>query len=399
MVLTANSDGAAGNGACFQWRPTADSATGLGNATAAAVIKPPYWVKIERKGDNLFGSISANGTTWTQLGTQSLTMADPVYIGICVTSHQAGEQRTFTFDSISATGGVTGSWQGAQISSPRYNDAAGLYAIVEDSSGAKKTVVHPDPAAAATGTWTLWPISLSDLTSAGVKANKVKKLTIGVGDRNSPKAGGTGMLYIDDIGYGSVATAAAGAKLDLKLAASTDDMEEYVASGSISGTSGDLELVYENSVSASTEQIVGVRYLVPVAKGAKIAQAYVEFTCDELTLGTQPVNLLIQGQLIANAPAFTTTARDISSRTVRTQAQVKWAVENWTTVGQKSQTPDLAPILQEIVDQAAWFSGNALVLIFSDDKSNPSKGLRCADAMEDQASNAGTAPVLHIELQ
>jgi hypothetical protein len=202
-VLTANSDGTAGNGACFQWRPTADSATGLGNATAAAVIKPPYWVKIERKGDSITGSISANGTTWSMLGTsQTLVMTAPVYIGICVTSHQAGQQRTFDFDNISSTGGVTGSWQGAQISSPRYNDAAGLYAIVADNSGKSKIVTHPDPAAAATGAWTRWTIPLSDLTAAGVKTTKIQKLTLGVGDRNSPKAGGTGMLFIDDIGFG-----------------------------------------------------------------------------------------------------------------------------------------------------------------------------------------------------
>jgi len=30
----------------------------------------------------------------------------------------------------------------------------------------------------------------------------VKKITIGVGDRTSPKAGAAGMLYLDDIGFG-----------------------------------------------------------------------------------------------------------------------------------------------------------------------------------------------------
>jgi hypothetical protein len=35
-----------------------------------------------------------------------------------------------------------------------------------------------------------------------VNLSAVKKITIGVGDATSPKAGPTGMLYIDDIGYG-----------------------------------------------------------------------------------------------------------------------------------------------------------------------------------------------------
>ncbi len=30
----------------------------------------------------------------------------------------------------------------------------------------------------------------------------VKKLTIGVGDRNKPTAGGKGVIYLDDIGVG-----------------------------------------------------------------------------------------------------------------------------------------------------------------------------------------------------
>jgi hypothetical protein len=38
--------------------------------------------------------------------------------------------------------------------------------------------------------------------SAGVQTTAVKSLTIGVGNKAAPKAGGTGTVYIDDIGYG-----------------------------------------------------------------------------------------------------------------------------------------------------------------------------------------------------
>ena len=201
MVIT----GGAGGGAGFQWRPVADAACSA-SADASPAVASPYWVKIERIGDNIAGYTSSNGTAWTPLGVpQTIKMADPVLIGICVTSHAVGENRTFQFENIATTGNVTGAWQGAQINSPRYNDAAGLYAVVEDSSGKSKVVVHPDPAAAATGTWTRWAIPLSDFTSAGVKTTKVQKLVIGVGDRSKAKASGAGMLYIDDIGYGTPA--------------------------------------------------------------------------------------------------------------------------------------------------------------------------------------------------
>jgi hypothetical protein len=201
MVMTANTDGAAGNGASVQYRLTTNGA--CANTDASTLLKLPYWVKIQRTGDSVTGYVSSNGTTWTMMGTsQTIAMTAPVYVGLCVTAHQAGEQRTVQFDGIATTGSVTGSWQGAQINSPRYNDAAGLYVIVEDSTGKNKMIAHPDPAAAATGAWTQWKIALSDLTAAGVKTNKVKKLTIGAGDRNSPKSGAAGMLYIDDFGFG-----------------------------------------------------------------------------------------------------------------------------------------------------------------------------------------------------
>jgi len=194
MVMTANSDGAAGNGASFQYRLAADG--GCANTDSAAVVKPPYWVKIERMGDNIGGSYSVDGKTWKSVGIpQTIAMTAPVYIGLCVTSHQSGEQRTFEFDSITTTGGVTGSWQGAQIASARYNGAAGMYVIVQDSAGKSATVTNATAANAAA--WTQWKIPLSDL--AGVNLAKVKKLTIGVGDRQNPVAGDTGRVYIDDI--------------------------------------------------------------------------------------------------------------------------------------------------------------------------------------------------------
>jgi hypothetical protein len=68
---------------------------------------------------------------------------------------------------------------------------------VEDSAGKAATVVHRDPAAVLTTAWTEWRIPLSSFT--GVNPAKVKKLYVGVGDRNSPAQGGTGRIYIDDI--------------------------------------------------------------------------------------------------------------------------------------------------------------------------------------------------------
>jgi hypothetical protein len=197
MVMTANSDGSAGNGASFQYRLTTDG--GSGNWDSTSVVKPPYYVRIERKVNDISAFMSADGKTWKTLGVpQTIEMAAPSYIGLCVTSHAAGEQREFVFDSITTTGGVTGSWQGAVIDSPRYNGKANVYVTVEDSAGKSATV--SDAALVNATDWTQWKIPLSSLT--GVNLAKVKKLYLGVGDRTSPKADGTGKIYIDDIRVG-----------------------------------------------------------------------------------------------------------------------------------------------------------------------------------------------------
>jgi hypothetical protein len=151
MVLSDNSDGTASYGYSLQYRLTTDGAAASADGTAPT-INVPYWVKVQRVGDNFSSYVSADGKTWRQQGTtQTIKMTDPVLIGICVTSHQAGEQRTEQFDNIVMTGTVTGSWQGAQITSPQYNSPAGLYVVLQDTSGKSKTAAHADPAAAATG--------------------------------------------------------------------------------------------------------------------------------------------------------------------------------------------------------------------------------------------------------
>jgi hypothetical protein len=77
------------------------------------------------------------------------------------------------------------------------NKPAPLYIAVEDASKKNATVVYPDSAIVGASKWAEWKIPLSSL--AGVNLAKVKKVTIGVGDKKAPAAGGAGRIYIDDI--------------------------------------------------------------------------------------------------------------------------------------------------------------------------------------------------------
>jgi hypothetical protein len=74
-----------------------------------------------------------------------------------------------------------------------------LYVAVEDSSKHVGTVAHPDPAVVTLAKWTEWRIPLSEFAASGVNLARVKKLYLGLGDRDNPKAGGKGLIYVDDI--------------------------------------------------------------------------------------------------------------------------------------------------------------------------------------------------------
>ncbi len=193
------------NNASFQWRASTGGQSNSAPATwpaGMATVKTPYWVRITRTGNLFKAEIAPDGKTWTALGTeQNVAMMSNVYIGLAVTSHSTGNYSTAEFSNVSTSGTVTGVWQNLSVGVTQWsNDGAPLYVTVEDKAGKKKTVVHPDPAATTASTWTQWRIALSDLT--GVNLAAVKKLTIGVGDRANPKAGGAGMLYFDDIAFG-----------------------------------------------------------------------------------------------------------------------------------------------------------------------------------------------------
>jgi len=78
-----------------------------------------------------------------------------------------------------------------------------LYVAIEDSAGKVGIAAHPDPDAALADSWQEWVIPYSELTSGGVNLSRAATMYIGLGDRNNPTAGGTGRIFIDDVGFGT----------------------------------------------------------------------------------------------------------------------------------------------------------------------------------------------------
>jgi hypothetical protein len=195
-----------GNGASFQRRLT--TAGDSANTDAPTAMLAPYWVKIDRTGDKFTAYTSPDGVAWTQLGEpQTIAMTGSVLIGLAVCSHDAAIVTGADFSDVQTTGNVTGNWQLAAIGleQPEGNSAEAIYVTVKDSSGKSKTAVNPDTVASGRPGWQQWLIPLSEFTSAGVKMTAVDSIVIGVGNRTSPTAGGAGILYIDDVGYGRAA--------------------------------------------------------------------------------------------------------------------------------------------------------------------------------------------------
>jgi hypothetical protein len=90
-----------GHGVNMQYR----NGTGTGAVQLAQVAGPvaPYWVRLVRSGNTFTGFASADGTTWTQVGTISVTMAGSVQAGLAVTSHNTAALNTSTFDNVTVS--------------------------------------------------------------------------------------------------------------------------------------------------------------------------------------------------------------------------------------------------------------------------------------------------------
>jgi hypothetical protein len=71
------------------------------SVSTATTLKAPYWLKLVRSGNTFTSYRSTDGVTWTQIGSQTITMGTTVYVGLAVSSHKAGTLAMATFDNVS----------------------------------------------------------------------------------------------------------------------------------------------------------------------------------------------------------------------------------------------------------------------------------------------------------
>ncbi|MEO5759986.1 MAG: metallophosphoesterase, partial [Mesorhizobium sp.] len=172
--------------------------------------------------------------------------------------------------------------------------------------------------------------------------------------------------------------------IETRVATAGDDVEQK-STGAISTNVTDLELGYDGS----TAQTVGLRFTgINIPQGAIITSAYVQFQANEVK--TSAASLLIQGDNVDDASVFTSVKFNVSSLP-KTTASTAWTPDPWIKVGDHGlaeRTPDLTPIVQEIVNRSGWAALNDMAFLVS------GTGTRTADSYE---YNPASAPLLHIE--
>lgn len=104
---------------------------------------------------------------------------------------------------------------------------------------------------------------------------------------------------------------------------------------------------------------------VTIPAGATITAASIRFIATANQSSTT-CSLVARGELDTN-PAAVSSGADGNART-KTSASVSWNEPAWTT-GNSYSTPDIATIIQEIIDQGGWSSGNAMQLFVEDNAS------------------------------
>jgi len=85
-----------GKGIAFQ-RRAASGGTSVSRTVAGA---PPAYLKLSRAGNVVTALTSADGAAWKIVGRQTLPTSGPVWIGLAVSSHDATQPATATFDRI-----------------------------------------------------------------------------------------------------------------------------------------------------------------------------------------------------------------------------------------------------------------------------------------------------------
>jgi type IV pilus assembly protein PilY1 len=219
----------------------------------------------------------------------------------------------------------------------------------------------------------------SGSSGSATGADIQRRVAVGTDDAEENSSDSSVNLSDPTLTLGALATGAT-AGIDVRTLADNDDEEQQVSTGTMLSGGSQFDM--------TNNQINGVRFQVPdIPQGAQIVSASIEWTARQANSGG--VVITWRGQAIDNAPAFTTTNSNISSRAVTT-ASVNWSPPAFQT-NNNYQTTNLASVVQEIVcrgvtvattgcptppytsDSGGWAPNNYMAFIETHDGSGNSR--------------------------
>lgn len=163
--------------------------------------------------------------------------------------------------------------------------------------------------------------------------------------------------------------------------------------GSLDDGSSDLEFGQE--AAATNAQLTGMRFTnITIPKGAKITNAYIQFTVDAINKNTSPCDLTLVGEAADNAVTFDPSIPFNLTSRPKTTAKTDFSfTSGWSTTGSAGvdeRTGDISAVIQEIIDRAGWERGNSLALYIS------GTGVREAESFDGSPSQAPNLVVEYL---
>ncbi|MEM1190597.1 MAG: PilC/PilY family type IV pilus protein [Pseudomonadota bacterium] len=183
-----------------------------------------------------------------------------------------------------------------------------------------------------------------------------------------------------------------------------DDVVFIVQSASTTGNPGERDFVavdesttraprlfveyYVGALIPPTNSLVGLRFdTTDIPRGVTVTSARIEFTAERDF--DMPIDLQIAAEESGNSQPFTSTAGNISARTLGTA--LPWAGTVTHAAGDEFQSPDLSSIVQSAVARSDWCGGNALSFVIS--------GPTGAMPVFSFEGNASLAPRLRVQYE
>jgi hypothetical protein len=136
-----------------------------------------------------------------------------------------------------------------------------------------------------------------------------------------------------------------------EVSQSSDDAKEAAGTMTLNGTTLEAD---------ATNEKLGFRFQnIAIAQAATVQNAYMVAYIDNAA-NDEP-NHPINAQAADNAGTFTSSANDITNRTL-TSATTTWSSTDLGAPGSFT-TPALTSLVQEVVNRAGWASGNSMVFV------------------------------------